>query len=323
VRFVVYGAGAVGGTLAGLLADAGYEVRLVARGAHLAAIRREGLRVLSPAGARTHRLPATDTPGALDWRPGDAVLLCVKSTQTNDAVRALAACASPETPVVCVQNAVANEATALRRFAGVYGVCVMFPSTHLTPGTVAADCAPVPGILDIGRYPHGTDRTAEAIAEAFRAATFHSEPRPDVMRWKYRKLLTNLTNAVEAVCGRIPPGSDVVARLRDEGEAVLRAAGIAFASEAEDRERRGDILQRRPVEGQSRGGSSSWQSLARGTGSVETDYLNGEIVLLGRLHGVPTPVNAHAQRTANAYARAGARPGTLSLPEFLAGIPRG
>ncbi|GAA4719819.1 ketopantoate reductase family protein [Phytohabitans rumicis] len=320
MRFVVYGAGAVGGTLAGLLADAGYEVRLVARGAHLAVIRRDGLRVLSPAGSRTYRLPATDAPGDLDWRPGDVVLLGVKGAQTSAAVRALAACADSGTPVVCVQNGVANERTALRRFADVYGVCVMFPATHVTPGVVVAHCAPVPGILDIGRYPHGVDGTAEAIAEAFRAATFHSVLRPDVMRWKYRKLLTNLSNAVEAVCGRLPAGAEVVARLRAEGEAVLRAAGIAFASESEDAERRGDILRRQPVEGQSRDGSSSWQSLARGTGSVETDYLNGEIVLLGRLHGVPTPVNAHAQRVANAHARAGARPGTRSLAEFMAGV---
>ena len=50
---------------------------------------------------------------------------------------------------------------------------------------------------------------------------------------------------------------------------------------------------------QSRPGASSWQSLARGTGSIEADYLNGEIVLLGRLHGVATPVNAALQRLAN------------------------
>jgi 2-dehydropantoate 2-reductase len=321
VRIVVYGAGAVGGTLAGLLAGAGYDVRLVARGAHLAAIRRDGLRVLSPDGEATHHLPATDEPAELDWLPGDVVLLCVKSNETDAVVERLAACADPRTAVVCVQNGVANERTALRRFADVYGVCVMFPSTHLTPGVVAANCAPVPGILDIGRYPHGTDPAAEAIAEAFRAATFHSGPRDDIMRWKYRKLLINLSNAVQAVCGSIPPGDPVVARLREEGEAALSAAGIAYASEEEDRQRRDDILRRRPVEGLQRGGGSSWQSLARRTGSVEADYLNGEVVLLGRLHGVPTPVNEHAQRMANAYARAGTPPGALSLTEFLSGLP--
>ena len=61
------------------------------------------------------------------------------------------------------------------------------------------------------------------------------------------------------------------------------------------------------VAGLTRGGGSSWQSLVRGTGSIEADYLNGEMCLLGRLHGVPTPVNELLQRRANAAAAA--RPG--------------
>jgi 2-dehydropantoate 2-reductase len=219
---------------------------------------------------------------------------------------------------VCVQNGVANERAALRRFANVYGVCVMFPAAHLAPGVVVAASAPVPGILDIGRYPGGSDPTAAAVAAAFRAAGLHSEPRPDIMRWKYTKLLVNLGNAVQAVCGELPRDSEVARWLRAEGEAALAAAGIDHASAAEDRRRRGDILTVRPVPGHPRGGGSSWQSLARGTGAIETDYLNGEIVLLGRLHGVPTPVNEHARRLANRCARDGVPPGSVPLEEFVA-----
>jgi 2-dehydropantoate 2-reductase len=213
---------------------------------------------------------------------------------------------------------VANEHAALRMFANVYGVCVMFPATHLTPGVVVANSAPIPGILDIGRYPHGIDETARQVAEAFRAAKFLCEPRPDIMRWKYAKLLTNLGNAVEAVCGQASHATEVLSRVRAEGEAALRAAGIGYVSNEEDLARRGDAIQVRPVNGLTRGGGSSWQSLARGTGSIEADYLNGEIVLLGRVHNVPTPVNEHARRLANRYAREGIAPGTLSPEEFLA-----
>jgi 2-dehydropantoate 2-reductase len=308
VRFVIYGAGAIGGVLGGLLAGSGYDVVLIARGAHLDAIRRDGLRILTPTGGRTHRLPAVGGPHEIDWRANDVALLAMKSMDTEAAVRALAGHADPGTPVVCVQNSVANERTALRMFENVYGVCVMFPATHLTPGVVVANSSPVPGILDIGRYPDGVDKTAVALAEAFRAAAFHSEPRPDIMRWKYTKLLMNLDNAVEAVYGRADGHGEQRRRLRAEGEAVLRAAGIGYASTAEDRERRADILRIRPVAGQTRGGGSSWQSLARGTGSIEADYLNGEIVLLGRLHGVPTPDNERIRRLANQYAREHRRP---------------
>ena len=75
-------------------------------------------------------------------------------------------------------------------------------------------------------------------------------------------------------------------------------------------------MRQQPIAGFPRSGSSSTQSLARGTGSIETDYLSGEIVLLGRLHCVPTPVNATLQRIANNHARQGIPPGEMTVPEL-------
>ena len=72
-------------------------------------------------------------------------------------------------------------------------------------------------------------------------------------------------------------------------------SGIDHVSEADDRARRGDILRIVPIDERPRPGASTWQSLARGN-PVEVDYLNGEIVLLGRLHGVPTPATERLQR---------------------------
>jgi 2-dehydropantoate 2-reductase len=97
----------------------------------------------------------------------------------------------------------------------------------------------------------------------------------------------------------------------------LAAAGIDVASREEDAARRGDRLQVRPIGGRERVGGSSWQSLHRGTGSIEVDALNGEITLLGRLHGVPAPVNALLQTRANAAARSGARPGSVTAAALL------
>ena len=308
MRFVVFGAGAIGGLLGARLHAHGHSVTLIARGAHLDAIRERGLRVDAPDGTTVERVPATDHVETRGLSPDDVVLLTTKSQHTAAALDALAG-APTTTPIACVQNGVDNERRALRRFANVYSVCVMCPGTHLEPGVVQAHRAPVHGILDLGRYPGGVDDTARAVASAFGAAGFLSEPRPDILRWKYTKLLLNLGNALAAICG---PGSRtgaIAARARQEGVACLRAAGIAFAPEAEDAARRAD-LGARPPGGQQRGGSS-WQSLRRRTGNVEADYLNGEIVLLGRLHGVPTPVNEALQRLANELARAGAAPGAM------------
>jgi 2-dehydropantoate 2-reductase len=317
-RFIIYGAGAIGGVIGGNLAGAGHEVGLIARGRHLEAIRSDGLRLETGDGTRSYQLPAYGSPAEVDWRPGDVVVLTMKGTDTEPALRELGDVADPATAVFCAQNGVANELAALRRFEHTYGVCVMLPAAHLEPGVVQQNSLPVPGILDLGRYPDGVDDTAEQVAAALRSAGFHSEPRPDIMRWKYRKLLMNLGNAFNALSGRGDEVNAAAERAREEAEAVLKAAGITPVSEAEDKERRDGILQIRPVGGRRRSGGSSWQSLARSTGSIETDYLSGEIVLLGRLYGVPTPVNAYAQRTANRFARERQPPGSLPPQELLA-----
>ena len=64
-----------------------------------------------------------------------------------------------------LQNGVANEPTLLRWFANVYGICVMAPTAHVEPGIVQANSAPISGLLDIGRYPHGVDDTAPSVAD--------------------------------------------------------------------------------------------------------------------------------------------------------------
>jgi 2-dehydropantoate 2-reductase len=99
---------------------------------------------------------------------------------------------------------------------------------------------------------------------------------------------------------------------------VLDAAGIGYASQEESAELRGDRVRIQPINGSPRGGSSSWQSLTRGTGSIEADYLNGEIVLLGREHGVPAPVNEMLQRLANQAARDRTAPGSMTPSEVMA-----
>jgi len=325
VRYVVYGAGAIGGVVGGRLHQHGHDVILLARGAHLDAIRTNGLRVDDVDGRVVVRVDAVATPDEIDWRDDDVVLLAVKSQDTVDALDALAAVAPPGIAIACVQNGVANERAALRRFTDVYAVCVMCPATHLEPGVVVASSSPITGLLDIGRYPHGIDDRARTIAGALSRSTFESVPRADVMRWKYQKLLMNLANVVEAACGPEGRASEVAKLATREALACYAAAGIDCASRDEDRARRGDKLQLRDVGGRPRGGGSTWQSLARGTGALETDYLNGEIVLLGRLHGVPTPVNALLQRVARRLARTNATPGSVTPDELLSwasgGVP--
>ena len=316
-RYLVVGAGAVGGVIGGRLAQYGQDVALVARGRHLAAILANGLRIDDPDGSVSVPVPAFATPAEAGLRMGDVVILATKTQDSGPVLDAIAAAAPKgiDIPIVCGQNGVENERLALRRFVDVYAMCVMLPATHLEPGVVEAASAPVTGILDVGRYPSGVDAVTEALAAALEASGFSARPDPLIMRQKYAKLLMNLGNALEAACGPAgrAEGRDLFRRARDEARACLAAAGTLTASEEEDRARRGDLLSIREVNGRERGGGSSWQSLARGSGSVEADFLNGEIVLLGRLHGIATPVNTLLQRVANRLARDGAPPGSLTV----------
>jgi 2-dehydropantoate 2-reductase len=316
-RFIVYGLGAIGGTVAAHLVLAGAEVAGIARGAHLEKVRADGLRLDTPSGSTTVRFPVAEDPAALRPGSGDLVILAVKSQHTARALAAVAA-ASRDVAVACFQNGVANERAAARLFDAVDGVVVMCPATHLQPGVVAVHSAGVPGLFDVGRYPTGVDERGAALAAILARAGFDTRAVPDVMRWKHTKLLRNLGNASEALTGVGARTGRVSGLALEEGMACLRAAGIPFASMDEDSRRRGDLLDDlRPAAGQEHVGSSTWQSLARGTGSVEADWLNGEIVLLGRLAGFPTPVNALLQRLIADLAASGARPGTMSEEEIL------
>jgi 2-dehydropantoate 2-reductase len=140
------------------------------------------------------------------------------------------------------------------------------------------------------------------------------------MGWKHQKLLSNLGNAIEAAAGPEARGGDLHERARAEALACYAAAGVVLPTREEEAERRAALSSVRPVAGEQRRGGSSWQSLARGAGSIEADWLNGEIALLGRLHGVPTPVNSGLQRVANRLAREQREPGSLTLEALAAEI---
>ncbi len=317
MRIVVFGAGAVGGVIVGRLFEHNHDAIAIARGAHYESMRTDGLRLVDPDRTATLAVPVVADPAVITWRPDDVVLVTTKTQDSTGAFDALAAAAGPEVPVVCVQNGVENERLALRRFNRVYAICVMLPAEHLEPGVVAASSAPVSGLLDIGRYPEGVDDVTRAVADALGDSTFESVPRPDVMRWKYRKLLMNLANAVDAMCGPGDDANELSRRARHEGSSVLGAAGIDIASSEEDRARRGDRLTPRLA----RGGGSTWQSLRRGTGSLESDYLNGEIALVARLHGIASPVNSLLQSAANDAARRKLAPGSIRAADLLARLP--
>lgn len=325
MRYVIYGAGGVGSIIGAKLFMAGFDVVLIARGEHLAAIKRDGLQFKHPNPDTTERLPITAVghPSEIEFTADDVVLLTMKSQDTAAALDELRYAAGDQIAVVCAQNGVENERLALRYFANVYGMLVILPANFRDAGVVDTTSWPVTGVLEIGRYPQDSDATADAIAADMRKAGFLSSPDENIMRLKYTKLRENLINALHALLPPEADSSDILQKLRDEAAACFEAAGIDFAETAEMMGRAaGMSASVGGVGGGSWRGSSTWQGIVRGTGSSETDYLNGEVVLMGRLHGVATPANEVMALYVDRMAREKQAPGSISVEDLRSEIVR-
>jgi 2-dehydropantoate 2-reductase len=325
VRYVIIGAGAIGGGLGGRLHQAGRSTVLVARGDHLAVLRDRGLRMRTPEEDLTLPVPVAAGPDDLALQPDDVLVLATKTQQAPAALVQWAdvpvaggGTAGDRLPIITATNGVAAEAMALRYFSRVYGACVWMWAAHLTPGEVVLEGVPRTGVFHLGRVPAApTDGVLERVREDWTAARMRIALPADVLPWKYRKLLSNIGNAFQALLGRPEGMSRLVGAAEAEGRAVLDAAGIAYTSDEEEAAARADSFEVRPVPGVDEVlGGSTWQSLTRGTGNVETDYLNGELVRIARWHGGEAPINATMAALVRQAAARGHRPGDLTLEQL-------
>lgn len=319
-RFVVIGAGAVGVTLAAELSAAGIQHVLVGRGASARALAADGISYVRGTERLRPSLVVASSPEEVALDEDDVLVL---ATKTQDADRALAEWSTRPVgdrtaatlPIVTLQNGLDAERSALRRFDRVYGASILTPARFTQPGEVVLGSVPVVGVVTLGRADGGpADDTAEAIAVSLRRASYVVQLTDNVLAWKAAKLLWSVRNGLEVLTGT---DEELLGRLVDETQAVLAAAGIALADPVADRTE--DVSGFGVVEGAeiAPGQQSTWQSFARHAGTSEVDFLNGEVVLLGRLHGVPTPANAAVQQVLARLLGEGTGPGTRSVSEVL------
>jgi 2-dehydropantoate 2-reductase len=319
VRVIIFGAGAVGSMIGGRLRQSGAEVALVARPAHATAINELGLTLRTAKGSEVVDIDAVTSIVQLE-PTGDDIVIVTAKTQDTPQIHAELFDWNPGVAVVCGTNGVEHERAALRRFARVYSMVIQLPAQFEKPGEVTALCGPVNAILDVGRYPVGIDETATRLAALIDSSPrLLSEADDDVMTKKYGKLLVNLGNVADAACGIAGRGASVVAAAIEEGKRAYEAAGIRWEQPAERVEhykKRAEAMQFDFPEGDTFIGGSTWQSLMKGATTLETDYFNGEILMLGRLHGVETPTNEFLQQYAARLLRGEIEAGSVTKEQL-------
>lgn len=309
-RYVVIGGGAVGGIVAAQLALHGQGVLLVARGEHGKRIAADGLLIRRPAGVDVVPLDVASGPSEVRLGIDDILVLAVK---TQDAESTIAEWAwqpvydaagrvtgsAADVPILTLQNGRATEDLALRRFKRVYGTTVGIAASFLSPGEIVSPSVDPVGLFWIGRYPGGSDDLQEDVVADFNRSGLGAFSVTDIQATKAAKLLGNVQhNGVDLLEGSEEEKATARRLIRDEAAVVLAASGVPLPP--------GGVLDHgdftltvQPVAGQARGGSSTWQSFARGV-SNEVDFLHGEIVLLARKHELAAPYNERLQHLLNA-----------------------
>lgn len=293
LRVVVVGAGAIGGWLAFRLAAAGHDVAVTARGAHLAAIRGEGLGLEEGGSVARISLDAGRDPAA--FGPADLVVFGVKAHQLDAALAEAAPLAGPGTLALSTQNGV----DAPERITGVFGeertlIGVVRVSAEILRPGVIGEVVQVKGVT-VGDMAGRQDRAASGVREALRAAGVKAPDAEDVRAELWSKFV--LWNAASAsVAARLsgnvakasPEWRALSARLAREAVAVGRAAGAPVTDAMAETVERGLAEPPDPARANIR--PSMLVDLEAGK-PLELDHLVGAVARMGAELGVAVPAS--------------------------------
>ena len=287
-RLVIIGAGAIGGSIGGLVQHAGFPVVVVARGEHGQRIRSEGLRLQTPKREFSVEVPCFERIEDVSWRDGDVAMVATKLNDAQEVMDQILEHVGSQVPVASASNGVHGETWACERFSTVLSIMLWLPTTHLQPGSVVLYSEGCRGVVDVGPAVGDADlELTSAFCEVMRTAGFDSVARSDIARWKRAKWLTNLGNAAQAMI--TDDWRSVAKAARAEGQRVLESAKLDFVP-VKELFKRCEQVQLDEVGGQPRQGGSTWQSLQRGK-PLETVWIEGAVADLADAHGVTAPIN--------------------------------
>lgn len=292
MRIAVVGAGGVGGGYGAALAQAGADVTFIARGTHLAAMRKDGLRVESVRG-NVHLKPTQATEHPAEVGPVDYVLFCVKLWDVESAGASIKPMIGPDTAVITLQNGV----DAHERLAPILGTRAVLPGVANISATIAG-----PGLIRqtgtvmrmVFGEPDGTrSPRAVAFAEMCSKAGIEGVLSEAILTDLWIKFVLLASNAGVMALTRLPVGKlrddpDINAMFRaayEEVAAVGRARGIALPDDIVEK----TLTFNRNAPPQLM--ASMAVDLLRGN-RIELPWLSGKVVEMGKKHNVPTPTHA-------------------------------
>lgn len=303
MKIVMMGAGGVGGLFGGRLARAGYDVSFIARGAHLQALQRDGLRIESPALGDVHvdDVRATDDPATLG--AADLVIISVKLWGSAAAAELIRPLVGADTGILSLQNGVTRD-EVLRDMYGDQAVMggVAYVGAYIDRPGVIHQIGTMQRIV-LGEYDGVESPRARFLRDALQAAGTDAECSDDVRRaiWEKFVLLVGLsgaTCATRSALGSIrdnPPARSFFLQLMQEVVAVGRAHGVELPPDfADNRLAFADSL---PADM-----DSSMHHDLRSGKRLEIDWLSGAVVELGRQKAVPTPANSAVNAILAMYA---------------------
>jgi 2-dehydropantoate 2-reductase len=302
MRVTVMGSGGTGGYFGGLLARSGEDVTFVARGAHLAAIRKSGLSVRSRlVGDFTVAARATDDPA--ESGPADLVLFCVKAYDTESAAERLRPAVGPDTVILPVQNGI-DSAERIGRILGprhLIGGLAGVSSVVAAPGVIEHRAGP--DVIQLGEMDGPPSPRTERIVETLVRAGIKAQVRPDVRVALWEKFvlicgLSGLTALTRLPLGAVlacPETRTLFGQVLEETQAVGQAAGVPVPSDHAAKMMKFFQASDRAIRG------SLYYDLAAGR-RLEIETLNGTVVRLGRERGVATPANFAVYAALKPYA---------------------
>ena len=291
MRIAIMGSGGLGGYFGARLVQGGAaEIHFVARGKHLEAIRRDGLRIEGPEPIHAKAVHATDNPAEIGV--ADVVMLCVKLWDTEQAIEQIRPMVGPGTAVISFQNGVLKDqylsaAFDERRLMGGVGYVA---TTIEAPGVIRQTGSMqrlLFGEFDASRSPRGQALLAACLAGGINAELSENILREIWQKYVFLVGLSGTTTTIRKPIGPIRENPQTRALLLDvmrEVVAVGRAHGVDLPEDyAEVRLRLADDVAYDMT-------SSMHHDLERGN-SLEVRWLSGGVVELGQRKGVPTPLN--------------------------------